>query len=265
MRDKLKTTWDAGGPYERFVGRWSRLVARAFLAWLAVPAGRSWTDVGCGTGALTESILTQCAPTAVIGIDRSEGFLAEARRHTTDARVRFLVGDATALPLDATTCDVTASGLVLHFVADPPTMVREMIRVTKPGGTVAAYVWDYAGGMEMLRFFWDAAVAVNPQDTQLDQAERFPLCQPAPLTTLWQDLGLMAVTVQAIAIPTVFQDFDDYWIPFLGKQGAAPTYLASVDTETQEQIRTVLQSRLVPAPDGTIALTARAWAIQGIV
>jgi hypothetical protein len=119
--------------------------------------------------------------------------------------------------------------------------------------------------MEMLRFFWDAAVAVSPQDAQLDQAERFPLCQPEPLTTLWQDLGLTAVTVRAIAIPTVFQDFDDYWTPFLGKQGAAPTYLASVDAETQERIRAVLQSRFVPAPDGTIALTARAWAIQGIV
>jgi len=265
MRDKLETTWDAGGPYERFVGRWSRLVASAFLAWLAVPAGRSWADVGCGTGALTESILTQCAPNVVIGIDRSEAFEAEARRHSTDAPVRFQVGDATALPLDAATCDVTVSGLVLHFVSDPPAMAREMFRVTKPGGTVAAYVWDYVGGMEMLRFFWDAAVAVSPQDTQMDQAERFPLCQPAPLTTLWQDLGLTAVTVRAITIPTVFHDFDDYWTPFLGKQGAAPTYLASVDAETQEQIRAVLQSRLVPAPDGSIALTARAWAIQGIV
>jgi SAM-dependent methyltransferase len=222
-------------------------------------------DVGCGTGALTESILTQCVPTSVIGIDRSAGFLAEARRHSTDARVHFQVGDATALPLDAATCDVTVSGLVLHFVADPPAMAREMIRVTKPGGTVAAYVWDYAGGMEILRFFWDAAVAVNPQDTQLDQAERFPLCQPEPLTRLWQALGLTAVTVRAIAIPTVFQDFDDYWTPFLGKQGAAPTYLASVDAETQAQIRAVLQSRLVPAPDGTITLTARAWAVQGTV
>ena len=119
-------------------------------------------------------------------------------------------------------------------------MVREMIRVTKPGGTVAAYVWDYAGGMEMLRCFWDAAVAVNPQDTQLDQAERFPLCQPTPLTRLWQDLGLKAVTVRAITIPTVFHDFDDYWTPFLGKQGAAPTYLAAVDTETRSVVLDVL-------------------------
>lgn len=265
MGDKPRETWDAGEPYERFVGRWSRLVARAFLTWLAVPAGRSWTDVGCGTGPLAESILMQCAPAAVIGIDRSEGFLAEARRHITDARVRFQIGDATDVPLDTATCDVTVSGLVLHFVADPAAMVREMVRVTKPGGTVAAYVWDYAGGMEMLRLFWDAAVAVSPDDAQLDQAERFPLCQPKPLTKLWQDLGLTAVAVRAITIPTVFQDFDDYWLPFLGKQGAAPTYLASVDAETQKRIRAVLQSRLMPAPDGTIALTARAWAIQGIV
>jgi len=265
MSDKPKEAWGAGGPYERYAGRWSRLVAREFLDWLAIPAGVSWADVGCGTGALVAGILTRCAPKAVIGIDQSEGFVSEARRHIADVRVRFQVGDATELPLDATTCDVTVSGLVLNFVVDHAAMVREMVRVTKPGGKVAAYVWDYAGGMAMMRHFWDAAVAVSPHDAKLDQAERFPLCQPIPLATLWHDLGLTAVVVRAIDIPTVFQDFADYWTPFLGKQGAAPTYLASVDAETQGQIRAVLQSRLRPAPDGTIALTARAWAVQGTV
>ncbi|HWP56397.1 MAG TPA: methyltransferase domain-containing protein [Candidatus Acidoferrales bacterium] len=265
MSDERKEAWGAGEPYERYVGRWSRAVAREFLDWLAIPAGGSWADVGCGTGALVEGILTRYAPKVVIGIDRSEGFVSEARRHLADARVRFQVGDATALPLHAATCDVTVSGLVLNFVADHAAMAREMVRVTKPGGKVAAYVWDYAGGMAMMRHFWDAAVAVSPHDAKLDQAERFPLCQPEPLATLWQDLGLTAVVVRAIDIPTVFQDFADYWTPFLGKQGTAPTYLASVDAETQGQIRAVLQARLLPAPDGTIALTARAWAVQGTV
>ncbi len=169
------------------------------------------------------------------------------------------------LRLDAATYDVTVSGLVLNFVTDPAVMVREMIRVTKPGGKVALYIWDYAEGMAMMRHFWDAAIAVSPHDAKLDEAERFPLCQPEPLATLWQDLGLTAIDVRAIDIPTVFQDFADYWTPFLGKQGAAPTYLMSVDAETQGQIRAVLQSRLLPAPDGTIVLTARAWAVQGTV
>jgi SAM-dependent methyltransferase len=160
---------------------------------------------------------------------------------------------------------VAVSGLVLNFVRDHESMAREMARVTKPGGRVAAYVWDYAGGMQMMRHFWDAAVAVSPDDARLDQAERFPLCQPAPLKALFERADLRSVTVRAIDISTVFQNFDDYWTPFLGKTGAAPTYLASVGGEVQERIRLSLKSRLAAKGDGPIALTARAWAVQGVV
>ena len=265
MGENTKERWGDGGSYERYVGRWSRVVAGEFLAWLAVPAGKSWTDVGCGTGGLVESILNQSAPSAVIGIDRSGGFLAQARGNVIDARVRFEVGNATDLPLDAATSDLTVSGLLLNFVTDYEAAAREMVRVTKSGGKVAAYVWDYAGGMEVMRQFWDAAVAVSPHDRKLDQGIRFPICQPEPLRVLFQDVGLTAVSVQAIDIPAIFQSFEDYWTPFLGKIGSAPTYLSSVDVETKEQIRQILQARLVPEEDGTIALTARAWAVQGMV
>lgn len=265
MRDQPLEAWGTSAPYERYVGRWSRLVAHEFLDWLAIPHGSCWADVGCGTGVLSAEILRRCAPESVVGIDRSAGFIHDAQRQLADPRVRFEVGDATALPLEPATCDVAVSGLVLNFVAEPAAMVREMIRVTRPGGIVAAYVWDYAGGMTMMRHFWDAAIAVSPQAAALDQAERFPICQPQPLQALWQDLGLTAVHVRAIDIPTVFHDFDDYWTPFLGKQGAAPTYLASVDAQTQQRIRALLETRLKPGPDGTIALTARAWAVQGTV
>jgi SAM-dependent methyltransferase len=220
--------------------------------------------VGCGTGGLVEGILRVCAPSEVIGVDRAAGFLTEARRTLTDPRVRFELGDALDLPLAADACDVAVSGLVLNFVSDHTTMVQEMIRVTKPGGSVAVYVWDYAGGMEMMRYFWDAAIAVSPQAAQLDQGERFPVCQPEPLCALFQELGLKAVSVRAIDIPTVFRDFTDYWAPFLGRQGSAPTYLAGLDEPTREQIRRFLQARLVPRQDGSIALTARAWAVQGV-
>jgi SAM-dependent methyltransferase len=247
MNEQPKELWSTGAPYDRFVGRWSRKVATEFLDWLSVSAFKAWVDVGCGTGGLVASILGQCDPASVVGIDRSEGFLAEARRKITDTRVRFQVGDAMDLPLDAATCDVAVSGLVLNFVADHAAMVREMVRVTKPGGKVAVYVWDYAGGMEMMRHFWDAAIAVSPDDARLDEAGRFPICQPDELRALWQEVGLTAITVQAIDIPTVFRDFEDYWTPFLGKQGAAPAYLASVDSETQGRIREHLQTRLVPA------------------
>ena len=123
----------------------------------------------------------------------------------------------------------------------------------------------YADGMQMMRHFWDAAVAVSPHDAKLDQAEQFPLCQPGPLKALFEHTGLKSVTVRAIDIPTVFQGFDDYWTPFLGRTGAAPTYLASVADEVQERIRLYLKSRLVPSQSGLIELTARAWAVQGFV
>jgi hypothetical protein len=154
---------------------------------------------------------------------------------------------------------------VLNFVSDADSMVKEMARVTRPGGKVAAYVWDYAGGMQMLRYFWNVAVELNPNDSAVDQGERFPLCQPEPLEALFQRAGLTSISVRPIDIPTAFRDFDDYWIPFLGKQGAAPTYLASLDEEMRDHIRDALKARLVPAADGSIALTARAWAVQGTV
>ena len=265
LRDGVREAWGSGGPYEQYVGRWSRIVAREFLAWLGVPAGQTWGDVGCGTGALVAGMLATSAPQAVFAIDRSAGFLAAARSTIPDQRVRFAVADATALPWASASCAATVSGLVLNFVPDAVAMVREMVRVTRPRGQVAAYVWDYRGGMEMMRHFWDAAVEVHPEDAALDEAARFPVCRPEPLKALFRDAGLTAIAVRSIAIPTVFRDFDDYWTPFLGKQGTAPTYVASLDSATRDRIRAVLQARLVAAADGSITLTAQAWAVQGTV
>jgi SAM-dependent methyltransferase len=199
-----------------------------------------------------------------VAIDRSKGFTTEARRRIGDQRVLFEVADAAALPWTSGSCDATVSGLVLNFVANADTAVREMARVTRPGGRVGAYVWDYAQGMQMMRHFWDVAVELNPNDSALDQAERFPLCQPEPLEVLFRAAGLTSISVRAIAISTVFRDFDDYWMPFLGKQGAAPTYLASLNEEMRERIRDGVKARLIPGADGSIAMTARAWAVQGI-
>jgi SAM-dependent methyltransferase len=265
MPERAQEAWDSGSPYERYVGRWSRRVARAFLAWLALPSGQAWGDVGCGTGALVDSILTLAEPASVLAIDRSEALLAEAQRTIADQRVRFELADATALPWATMACDATVSGLVLNFVPDPGAMLSEMVRVTRPKGRVAAYVWDYAGGMQMMRQFWDAALEVTPEDAALDQAERFPLCQPEPLKTLFRAAGLRSLAIHAIEIPTVFRNFDDYWTPFLGKQGAAPTYLAALDSQRRDRIRDALRARLIASADGTLALSARAWAIQGTV
>jgi trans-aconitate methyltransferase len=265
MNEQPKENWGSASPYERYAGRWSRKVASEFLAWISVPPGAAWADVGCGTGAIAECILAQCQPQSLALVDKAEAFISAARQHITDFRVTFHTADAAALPWDADTFDATVSGLVLNFVPDHRSVAREMARVTKPEGKVAAYVWDYGQGMEMMRHFWDAAIAVSPGDSKLDQAERFPICQPEPLQALFRDIGLKSISCRAIDIPTVFRNFDDYWSPFLGKQGAAPTYLASVDQPIREKIRTLLESRLVPSADRTISLRARAWAVQGTV
>ena len=257
-------TWNSANAYERWVGRWSRSVAEEFVRWLTPSPQLKWADIGCGTGALTSCVIANCEPREVVGIDSSEAFVAEARRSITNSRARFEVGDAMRLPWEASSFDFTVSGLVLNFVPDHEKMTREMARVTRPGGTVAAYVWDYAGGMQMMRHFWDAAIEVSPADARLDQAERFPLCQPEPLRDLFELAGLRPVDVRPIDVPTMFQDFDDYWAPFLGRQGAAPTYLASVDEEVRERIRQVLASRVASTP-GPIELSARAWAVRGRV
>lgn len=265
MSRTAAAAWGSGQAYEEYVGRWSRKVATEFVRWLALPPGLAWADVGCGTGALASTILTMCEPSSIYGIDSSEAFVSQAQQCINTPDARFETGDATHLPWDSRICDVTVSGLVLNFVRDQESMTREMARVTKPGGRVAAYVWDYAGGMQMIRHFWDAAKAVSPNDAKLDQAERFPLCQPGPLQALFERAALKSVTVRAIDIPTVFQDFDDYWNPFLGKTGAAPTYLAALGDEVRERIWLYLKSRLASSQDVPIELTARAWAVQGNV
>ena len=162
-------TWEQGSPYERYVGRWSRRVAPEFLSWLGAAAGLRWLDVGCGTGALTEAILTECEPRSVTGVEPSDGFLLTARGTVAD-RATFLRGDAANIPLLDSAVDVVVSGLVLNFVPDALAALTEMVRVASPGGTVAAYVWDYAGEMQLMRYFWDAVVDVVPDDAGHDEA-----------------------------------------------------------------------------------------------
>ncbi len=256
--------WITGAPYERYVGRWSRRVARAFVAWLAVPAGRRWLDIGCGTGALTEEILKLASPSEITGVDSSEGFIAHAREQIGDEHVRFEVAEAQALPFDVASHDAAVSGLVLNFVPVPERVVTEMARVTRPAGTVAAYVWDYAGRMEMVRHFWDAAAALDAAALERDQGRRFPLCNPEPLRDLFRACGLHDVEVRAIDIPMTFRDFGDYWTPFLGGQGPAPSYAMSLAEDRRAALRELIRARLPIAPDGSIQLTARAWAVRGI-
>jgi SAM-dependent methyltransferase len=255
--------WAAGEVYEPYVGRWSRLVARAFVDWLAVPDGKDWVDVGCGTGAVSQTILDRANPKSVRGVDPSPGFVDFARAHVGGGRASFEVGDARALPIEAASCDAAVSGLVLNFVPEPSRAAAEMGRVVRPGGVVAAYVWDYTGKMELMRYFWDAAVALDPAARELDEGPRFPLCQPGPLRELLVGAGLRGVEVRAIDVPTVFRDFDDYWSPFLGGQAPAPAYAMSLSEAGRNALRARIRAHLPIGADGTIPLIARAWAVRG--
>jgi SAM-dependent methyltransferase len=259
----VRETWAVGDSYEAYVGRWSRAVATRFVTWLAVPPLQRWLDVGCGTGALTAAILAESAPVEVMGVDPSEGFLDAARHRVTDGRAVFRVGDARSLPVADRRFDVVASALVLNFVPEPRQAVAESLRAVRPGGVVGAYVWDYAGGMEMIRHFWDAAVALDPAAAALDEGARFPLCRPEPLHRLFTDCGLSEVSVAPIDVPTPFADFADYWDPFLGGQGPAPGYAVSLPPDRRTTLRDRVRAGLPIDADGRIRLAARAWTVRG--
>jgi SAM-dependent methyltransferase len=263
-RRQVADAWEEGSPYERYVGRWSRRVAPLFLSWLSRPAGSRWLDVGCGTGALSAAILDRCSPASVQGVEPSEDFLETARGNLA-GRAALHAGRAAAIPLDDASVDVVVSGLVLNFVPDPQAALREMARVTIPGGAIAAYVWDYGSGMELIRHFWDAAVALDAGAESLDEGVRFPLCRSESLRRLFEDAGLGDVQAQAIDIATPFATFDDYWRPFLGGQGPAPAYVRSLDEPARARLRDRIRGHLPISADGSISLTARAWAVRATV
>lgn len=255
--------WARGAAYEPYIGRWSRLIAHQFLDWLDPSGGKSWLDVGCGTGALSEMILRAADPSRLKGVDASEDYIAQARSAVNDPRASFEVGDARQLTDQPAVFDASVSGLALNFIPQPEVAVREMARVVRPGGTVASYVWDYAGKMQMLRHFWNAAAALDPVAVDLDEGRRFPLCQPAPLETLFEQVGLASVEVKPIDVSTDFKDFDDFWNPFLGGQGPAPSYAMSLNVADRAALRDRLRASLPFAVDGSIPMVARAWAVRG--
>jgi SAM-dependent methyltransferase len=263
MTNADQRSWASGAAYEPYVGRWSRPVARTFVEWLDVEPGRLWADVGCGTGALTKTILDVAAPSSVEASDRSPAFIEYARAHVLDPRVVFGVADATAMPQESESVDVVVSGLMLNFVPKPEDAVAEMRRVTRPKGIVAAYVWDYAGEMQLMRRFWDAAIALDDRARELDEAVRFPICNAGALESLFRDAGLGAVETRPIDVRTRFRDFDDYWMPFLTGGAPAPNYAISLDVASQHRLRERLRGTLPFNADGSIDLMARAWAVRG--
>lgn len=255
--------WTDGAGYEAYVGRWSRRVAERFLPWLEVSRGATWIDVGCGTGVLTRTILDLEAPESVVGVDPAPAFLATARTSIRDPRVVFLEATAEALPEGVGSAEAVVAGLSLNFIPDLPAAMAELRRVARREAVIAGYVWDYAEDMQLLRTFWDAATDLDPNAGPLDEGVRFPLCRPGPLEAAFVAAGLTEVAVIPIDIPTVFRGFDDYWTPFLGGVGPAPGYVAGLDPAARERLRSRLDWTLPREPDGSIDLTARAWAVRG--
>jgi len=259
----MEEAWQSGIAYERFMGRWSGPVAQEFLSWLGVPPGRSWLDVGCGTGSLSRLIIEKYQPKELTALDASADFIAHAQRAITDPAAHFKVGLAQALELDSNRVEAVVSGLVLNFVPQPKTALQEMLRVCKSGGRIGIFVWDYAQGMQMLRHFWDAATQLEPGAREQDEGLRFPLCQEAALAALARESGLKQVETRAIEVRTIFKDFDDYWQPFLGGAGPASGYTLNLTSEARQRLADQLRRSLPTDQQGAIHLTARAWALKG--
>jgi SAM-dependent methyltransferase len=256
-------SWSAGRSYDHYMGRWSRLIAAEFLRWLDAPENADWLDIGCGTGALSQSILEFNSPSSLVGIDQSADFVAHAREHVADPKARFEVGGAEALPLDDGSVDVAVSALVLNFVPDKAKALREMQRVVRPGGLVSFYVWDYpGGGMGFIDAFWKAAAAIDPGAQALDEAGRFPFCTPAGLKAICREAGMKGAIVQPIEVLTTFPDFEAFWHPFTLGAGPAPGFCMSLPEDKRADLKRQLEKRL--GGDGrVIRLPARAWAVRG--
>jgi trans-aconitate methyltransferase len=238
-------------------------VAAEFVPWLDVPAGATWIDVGCGTGELTRAILNIASPRRVLSLDPSEGYLEHARVATKDPRAEFSRGTDQDVRSLGVIADAVVAGLVLHLVPDPVAALRAAAEATAPDGLIAAYVWDYADGMAVIRNFWDAAVEEDPAARSKDQGVRFPICTPSALKSAFEIADLSGVVTRPIEVTDRLADFEEYWTPFLSGEGPGPGYLVTLPTERQARVREMLRDRLPIASDGSITLTCRAWAVCG--
>lgn len=254
--------WNAGKEYTYYMGRWSERIASSFLKWINPPSHQIWLDIGCGTGALSQAILLQTNPALVEAIDTSAAYLQEATCRISDSRIHFQLADAQHLPFPNSTFNWVVSGLVFNFLHDTYGTLQEIKRVLKSDGRLGIYVWDYAGKMEMIRFFWDAVKTLFPDDAHLDEGVRYGDAYPSRLRQILEQAGYTEISTTAIEISMHFVDFEAYWRPFLGGQGPAPAYLRSLHTDQSHRLKQYLQNTLPLQADGSIDLIARAWAIQ---
>jgi ubiquinone/menaquinone biosynthesis C-methylase UbiE len=250
-----------GAAYEQMMGKWSRPAGEVFLDWLAPPPAMSWLDVGCGNGAFTELIAERCAPAAISGIDPSEGQLAFARTRPSADSTTFQLGDAMALPYAAASFDAAVMALVIFFVPTPAKGVAEMVRVVRPGGMVAAYAWDMAGGGFPLEPIYEEirAAGLQPLFPPSVDASRIDA-----LHTLWSDAGLTNIETRQITIQRTFADFEDFWK--VSSQGpAVQPILSTMSNAEASALKSRVSARLPVAADGRLTFSARANAVKGLV
>jgi ubiquinone/menaquinone biosynthesis C-methylase UbiE len=250
-----------GDVYDRFVGRYSPRLAEAMCDAAGVRTGQRALDVGCGSGALVAELARRLGAESVSAVDPSEPFVEAARAKVPGARI--VLGSAESLPFDDDEFDATLSQLVVNFLDDPDRGLAEMVRVTRSGGTVAGCVWDYGGGMTMLRTFWEAAVALEPERAApFVEANTMRFAHPDELEHLWRAAGIDGVDVAPIVVEASYEDFGDLWAPFPTGVGPAGSYTASLDAEAQSRLRDEFRGRL-GNPSGSFTLTARAWCAVG--
>jgi ubiquinone/menaquinone biosynthesis C-methylase UbiE len=248
--------------YDRHIGRYGRELAVELIGFAGVCSGQRVLDVGCGPGALTRQLVALLGAEQVAAVDPSPAFVQACEARLPGIRTQ--VAAAEALPFGDEAFDRTLAQLVVNFMSDAPAGVREMCRVTRSGGTVAAAVWDYAGQMTVLRRFWDAVVALDPMATDLDEGRTMPYCTPEELQALWIDAGLEQVKIASVVVTAGYEGFEDLWEPL--EFGVAPSgaYVASLSADQRAALKDAFQQRL-GAGSAPFRLGARAWLAAGRV
>ena len=253
--------------YDKYMGRWSRRLAPLFLDFAGVADGERIIDVGCGTGSLTLLIPDRANIAAIEAIDYEEQFVDALRQHNTDPRISARQGDACAIPFGDNLFDRALCMLVLHFVPTPDRAIAEMLRVVRPGGVVAATVWDTFGGMPSQRLFWDTICAIEPSAQERRNLSLVrPMTFPGEMKRAFLGAGLEQVTESVLTIRMDFANFEDYWVPLINGQGTLAAYLSQLPEGIPERVQnSVRHAYLAGQPDGPRSFTSVAWAVRGIV